>query len=459
VSAIAKLLDRRDRLRQSLKALGASGQLGYGIPEKSLAAGLERAPDYIGADMGSIDPGPYYLGSGELATATATTRADLSRLLRAARQLDIPLLIGTAGSAGAAPHLEKTLAMVREIARADGLHFRLASIRADIPRQLVREAVRSGRVRPIDSMAPLSEADIDEGQMGTEAFCRALRAEADVVIAGRACDTAIFAAVPALLGCAMGPAMHMAKIIECASLCCVPGGRDPILATLEGESFVLESMSLERRATAMSVAAHSLYEQSDPDRVAEPEGVLLVRAAHYEEIDDRRTRVSGAQWIPASRPTVKLEGSVRVGERAVLLCGSCDQRVIARIGDILTEVSEVVRGLVCRDEPEDYRLIFRVYGIDGVYPWPAPPNPMLREIFILGECVAPSAERAGAVVRTTKQYLLHHGFPGRLSTAGNVAFPFTPPELPGGTAYRFNVYHIMEVEALPPLFPLEIEDL
>jgi hypothetical protein len=34
---------------------------------------------------------------------------------------------------------------------------------------------------------------------GTEAFCRALQAEADVVIAGRACDTAIFAAVPALL--------------------------------------------------------------------------------------------------------------------------------------------------------------------------------------------------------------------------------------------------------------------
>jgi hypothetical protein len=33
------------------------------------------------------------------------------------------------------------------------------------------------------------------------------------------------------------------------------------------------------------------------------------------------------------------------------LCGSCDQRVIARIGDILTKVTAVVRGLVCRDEP------------------------------------------------------------------------------------------------------------
>ena len=128
--------------------------------------------------------------------------------------------------------------------------------------------------------------------MGTEAFCRALQADADVVIAGRACDTAVFAAVPALLGCAMGPAMHMAKIIECASLCCVPGGRDPILATLEGDSFVLESMDPERRATAMSVAAHSLYEQSDPDRVAEPEGVLLVRSARYEEIDDYRRSTS-----------------------------------------------------------------------------------------------------------------------------------------------------------------------
>ena len=159
MSAVAKLLDRRAPLRRGLKALGASGQLGYGIPEKSLAAGFERAPDYIGADMGSIDPGPYYLGSGELATAPATTRADLTRLLRAARKLDIPLLIGTAGSAGAAPHLDKTLAIVRDIARADGLRFRLASIRADMPRPLVKQAVRSGRVTPIDSMALLSEAD------------------------------------------------------------------------------------------------------------------------------------------------------------------------------------------------------------------------------------------------------------------------------------------------------------
>ncbi len=49
-----------------------------------------------------------------------------------------------------------------------------------------------------------------------------------------------------------------------------------------------------------------------------------------------------------------------------------------------SEVTEVVGGLVCRDEPEDYRLVFRVYGIDGGAAWPVPPNPDAREIFILG---------------------------------------------------------------------------
>ena len=88
----------------------------------------------------------------------------------------------------------------------------------------------------------------------------------------------------------MGPAMHMAKIIECASLCCVPGGPDPILATLEGDSFVLESMDPERRATAISVAAHSLYEQSDPDRVAEPEGGCS--SGPRAMIDDHRRSTS-----------------------------------------------------------------------------------------------------------------------------------------------------------------------
>ena len=68
-------------------------------------------------------------------------------------------------------------------------------------------------------------------------------------------------------------------------------------------------------------------------------------------------------------------------------------------------------------------------------------------------------ERAAEVVRTLKQYLLHHGYAGRLSTAGNLAFPFTPPEVSLGPAYRFNVYHLLHTPDPDALFPLEVETL
>ena len=47
-------------------------------------------------------------------------------------------------------------------------------------------------------------------------------------------------ALPSLLGFSMGITTHVAKIIECASLCCVPGGRDCILATLDDEGFEMD---------------------------------------------------------------------------------------------------------------------------------------------------------------------------------------------------------------------------
>ncbi|MDE2008159.1 MAG: hypothetical protein KGI51_16435, partial [Rhodospirillales bacterium] len=115
--------------------------------------------------------------------------------------------------------------------------------------------------------------------------------------------------------------------------------------------------------------------------------------------------------------------------------------------------------LVCEDQPEDYTLSFRVYGVDGVRMAPpegeAPPG----EVFVLGEVIAPTAARAAEVMRTTKQYLLHHGYQGRLSTAGNLAFPFTPPEISCGPAFRFNVYHLLSLADPDAPFPLEIETL
>jgi hypothetical protein len=464
MSAVRRLRERfaADPSRK-LKLVGATGQLGYGIPAASLAEALKREPDMLGADMGSTDIGPTFLGNGQMATSPEQTRRDLAALLKGARALDIPLIIGSAGSAGAGPHLDATLAMVREIAAEQNLHFKLAVIRSDMPRDAVKAAVRAGQVESLGLLADLTEAEVDAaaalvGQAGTEAFVRALELEPDVIIAGRACDTGIYAAIPQLLGFPLGPVMHMAKIIECASLCCDPGGRDPILAVLDHDGFVLESMNPDRRATPMSVAAHSLYEQADPNEIIEPEGRANVASAKYEAVDERCTRVSGATWHPAAQMTVKLEGATRVGERAVLLAGSADPRFIAGAKDLCEQVKGVVQNLVCAPgEEPDYSLNFRLYGLDAVYNWPEAPATPPREIFVMAEVIADTSERAMTVAKSTKQYLLHHGFPGRLSTSGNLAFPFTPPDMVAGTAYRFSAYHVMAVDDLAPLFPVTVE--
>jgi hypothetical protein len=460
MSIFAKTITAYERSRGPFRALSASGQLGYGILEPAFREGLTRDLHLIGADMGSVDPGPYYLGSGIMATARRSTKRDLKLILTGALAHGVPLVVGSAGTGGADPHLEATVDILREIAREDGLRFRLATIRAEMPRELVKRQARAGRITSIGPIPALDEAEIDGasrivGQMGTEAFVRAIETEPDVILAGRACDTSIYACLPARLGMPMGPTMQMAKIIECASLCCTPGGRDSMLGTLEGDSFVLESMNPSRHATPMSVAAHSLYEQADPNSVTEPEGTLYLQDAQYVAVDEHRCRVSGGRWVAAERHTVKIEGATRVGARAVYVAGCTDPVFIAKHKEISAGVEAMVRALVPPRPDKPYVLFFRFYGLGVVMGQPVAQLP--EEIGVVVECIGETPEEAHAVVASAKQYLLHHGYPGRISTAGNLAFPFTPPEMHAGDAYRFSVYHIMAVDDLASLFPVEVE--
>lgn len=458
MSAVQALLQRKPK---TLRILSASGQLGYGIPSKALAAGLARKPDFIGCDMGSVDPGPAYLGSGEMATSPAITRSDLKAVLVAARRLNVPLIIGSAGTAGAGPHLDATLEMIRSIAEEHQLHFRLASIRADLKPERVIQALEAGLLHALGGELPITAADLIAsahivGQMGCAPFEQALELDPDVIIAGRACDTAIFAAIPKVLGFNMANVMHMAKIIECTSICCEPGGRDAMLATLDAQGFELESMNPERRATPLSVAAHSLYEQADPVRFTEPDGTLSVDQAVYQALDERRTHVSGAIWREAEQTTIKVEASQFIGHRAVLLAGTADPTVIAQLPALIKIVETTTRGLV----QGTYEIYPRLYGIDGVYPpQTSHYSSVPREVFILVEVIAETPDLALAATKTFKQFLLHQGFSGRKCTGGNLAFPFTPPELAAGPAYRFSAYHVMPAPDHHALFPVSIETL
>ena len=80
MSAVARLLAAHRAGGEPLRVLSASGQLGFGIPEAAFKTGIARRPHFIGCDMGSVDPGPYYLGSGRI----AASRSPYSRTLRRA---------------------------------------------------------------------------------------------------------------------------------------------------------------------------------------------------------------------------------------------------------------------------------------------------------------------------------------------------------------------------------------
>ena len=453
--AVQRLLHSHRPADGPLRVLAASGQLGYGIPRPAFERGLLRLPHFIGCDMGSIDPGPYYLGSGAMAAPHAMLLRDLELVLCAALALGIPLVIGSAGTAGARPQLDATVALVQQIARRKSLQFRLTTVASDLSGAQVVDALRAGRLAPIGPMAEPTEAEILAcchivGQCGTETLARALRQPTDVLIAGRACDTAIFATLPELLGYPPALCLHMAKIIECTSLCCVPGGRDAMLAELDMDGFTLESMDPHAHATPASVAAHALYEQADPFQVDEPTGTLLLRHARYEALDAHRTRACGAQFVPRARPTLKIEGAAFVGARCVLLAGVADPTLLGRLPEVIAAVEQRVRALV----GGAWQLHAHIYG-QGAVRALAPEQHSAHEAGLVLEFIAPDTEQARTVAGVFKQNLLHYGYPGRLCTAGNLAFAFTPSELDAHAAYRFVLYHVLHDAPLQDIFGIE----
>jgi hypothetical protein len=53
---------------------------------------------------------------------------------------------------------------------------------------------------------------------------------------------------------------------------------------------------------------------------------------------------------------------------------------------------------------------------------------------------------------------MHFGYAGRISTAGNLAFPFSPSDLRAGAVYEFSVYHLLEADPVTP-FPVTIREV
>jgi hypothetical protein len=448
-------------MKEEFRILSPTAILGYGFPMASFEEGMKRRPHLIAVDAGSSDPGPYYLGAGASFTDRGAVKRDLSIMLGAAVAHNTPIVIGTAGGSGADAHLAWCREIVEEIACEQGLHFPMALIRAQVPREAVLAAMDEGRVSPLPPAPELERAVLDQtsrivGQMGLEPIVKALEGGAQVVVAGRAYDPSVFAALPVLKGYDRALAIHLGKILECAAIAATPGsGSDCMFGYLGEDYFRVEPLSEARRCTTLSVAAHTLYEKSNPYLLPGPGGVLSLEAASFEQETDRIVRVRGSKYLPSQKYQIKLEGARIVGYRTVSIAGARDPVMLSKIDEILAGVRERVDDNF-RGAGIDYRLDFKVYGRDGVMGSLEPQRFVQgHELGIVIDALADTQQRADTICSFARSTMLHYGYEGRRATAGNLAFPYSPSDFRAGQVFAFSVYHLLEVDDPCELFPVE----
>jgi hypothetical protein len=439
-----------------MRILSPTAILGYGFPLESFERGMARRPYFIGVDAGSTDPGPYYLGSGRPFVDRGAVKLDLTVLVRAAKKAGIPLVIGTAGGSGARPHVKACLAIIAEVAAESGLRLDTAVVHADIPKRHVARALAAGRISALPFVPRLTPERLAlttrvVAQMGWEPLLEPLRRGVDLVVAGRCYDPAVFAAPAILAGFDPGPALHLGKIVECAAIAADPGsGRDCVLGTLYQGGFTVETLNPVRRFTTASVAAHTMYEKSHPYLLPGPGGMLDLSEVGFRQAADAAVEVTGSRFVPGV-PSVKVEGALVAGYRTFSLAGIRDLGMIKQLDEVLVAVRSVVESTFGSD---NYELRFRVYGRDGVM-GPLEPETEIagHEVGLVIDVVAATQALADTVCGFTRSTALHYGYPGRMATAGNLAFPFSPSDCRGGPVYEFSVYHVMEVDDPLELFP------
>ncbi|NQD66805.1 acyclic terpene utilization AtuA family protein [Bacillus haikouensis] len=443
-------------MSKDIRIVSPCGMLGYGFPEESFLNGLKEEVHGIVVDAGSTDAGPHKLGAGVSIVSRRAAKKDLDIIVRNGIARKIPIIIGSAGGAGARVHIEWTMSIINEILEENQLKAKKAIIWADFTSEEVIEALHKDKIKPMGANIPdLTEENVRKStsivaQMGHEPILEALKNDADIVICGRAYDPSPFAAIGIYHGKDPGLSYHLGKILECGALCAEPGTtKDSILGTISDEFFSVQSLNPARLCNPISVAAHTFYEKEHPYLLHGPGFSLDLSECEFKEEERGIVRVSGSKYISDESHFIKLEGAGLVAYRTFGIAGVRDPLLLNKIEEVQEKVKEQAESYYKEISPEDYQINFYNYGKNAVLGSKEEEPFHHHEIGVLYEVVATTQEIASSICSTVRSTLLHYGYDGRKSTAGNLAFPFAPSDVEFGPVYEFSIYHLMEIVENP----------
>jgi hypothetical protein len=393
------------------RVVSVCGALGYGYPKESLEEALKGRVDAIVSDAGSMDAGPYYLGTGTEYFEREAVKGDYRHMVEAGLKTGSPVILGSIGMAGGDRNVDWMLEVAKEVfAELNVRDAKVAVIRSELSPDVVIKEFRDGALLPTGAGPELSEEALREstivGQMGIHPLLTALESGAQYILAGRSCDIPLFAADMVRHGIDAGLAYHVGHVLECGALACDPGSpSDCLVAEIYDDgSALFVAPNPDRRCTPYSIAAHSLYEESHPQLQFYPEGIIVMEKTEFFAKDSRTAGIRDSLFVRSSKPwpwSIKLEGARLVGKRKVSL--------------IYIDAADL------RKIPDDVL----VYGRNGVQVKPVDAATQ-RELGIIIETVAKNEEAAVLLASLLTHYLIHYGYPGRKATAGNIAYPLSP---------------------------------
>ena len=457
---------------REFKLYSPYGNLGYGgISDEIWERTMAWKPDALFQQGTSTDPGPGYLGKGESYADRGGVKHDLRKLISAALTLRIPLICSLGGG-GSNAGLEWSLEIVDEIAREDGLRFKAAILPSEVDKQFIKEKLAKGaKVRVLDGHPRLpefltremvDESSVIVAQMGPEPILKAMETGTDIVFTGRANDTSLPMALALRQGFAKGISLQTAKVAECSGWAVL---RDdhvlfPCLDLQKG------SKIREKYGSISGVIAHGVfYERRDPTNPEYmPGGHLNIEKAKWEQVDENTTKASGGVWVDDPY-TVKLEGVKKAGYRSICIAGMRDPFLISKVedGSYLKMSEESARKKIADVgiSPDDYRIYYKIYGLNGVMGVLEPIRKIAsHEICLLIDVLGKTPEISKTACMMARLQLLHLPYPERTTTAGNVAFPFSPSDIYVGETYVFNIWHLLplEEEEKCGLFKMRIDE-